>query len=554
MEVKTELKLTYLQETKEAIKNAIISKGQSVSNDEPFRRYAEKILAIGTSATPILGELTITENGTYLPGEGLDGYSKVTVNVEGASSVTDVLSEQTIEFARHPNVELYVDAAGNLSFELVDGESYVVVWDGTEYRCTAAANEDAAMVIIGNASIAGVGDDTGEPFLIGYDPEMQAAGIFTTETTDSHVIHIYQKASGGGSGVEVCYVTFMSEDGVTELYKRAVVPGNHCADVIDLGLIEEQTKEPTNTEVFTQSGWSLTAGGSADASALLNVTEDRTVYAAFEASTRYYTVRFFDGEELKHTMQVPYNGTADYTIEKEGYALTWEPSNINITADTDCYAQWTEALVFVQTGTCGDSATWGLTSGGLLLISGTGAMSDYTAAAEQPWYDYASAINEVIFEAGITQIGANAIRDCTAVTAITIPESVISIGSNAFRNTSITSLELPNNLTNIPGSMCYLCANLKTVTMGSSVTTIGTYAFGGCSSLNTVTIPASVTLINAYAFSGSGLTSADFIKTSGWKVWKSGGTISMTASMMANDTTAANNLTDEYVACKWENA
>ena len=44
-----------------------------------------------------------------------------------------------------------------------------------------------------------------------------------------------------------------------------------------------------------------------------------------------------------------YGETANYTAEKEGFGFDgWQPSNENITADTDCYAQWTENVTFAN--------------------------------------------------------------------------------------------------------------------------------------------------------------------------------------------------------------
>ncbi len=177
----------------------------------------------------------------------------------------------------------------------------------------------------------------------------------------------------GTSDVEAVYVTFMSYNGAKELHKRAVLPGNDCMDVWASGLIDADIKSSTNTEVFAQNGWALSANGEADANALKNVTEDRIVYAAFVASTRYYTVRFFDGDTLLKTMQCTYGGTADYTIEKDGYLFNgWTPSNTNITADTDCYAQWATALTFAN-------ATWEQ----IAEISEAGEAASYFAVGDE---------------------------------------------------------------------------------------------------------------------------------------------------------------------------
>lgn len=138
-------------------------------------------------------------------------------------------------------------------------------------------------------------------------------------------------------------VTFIGFNGEV-LCEVSVVPSQNCPNPVTTKLIETPTKESTETEVFTFSGWSLTEGGEADSDALKNVTEDRMVYVAFTASVRYYTVNFYDGTKLLATHSVTYGGSTEYTYSKMGYYFNeWSPAPTNITADTDCYAQWTEA-------------------------------------------------------------------------------------------------------------------------------------------------------------------------------------------------------------------
>lgn len=150
---------------------------------------------------------------------------------------------------------------------------------------------------------------------------------------------------GGSADARVKYVTFMSEDGLTELIKYPVISGDTCHDPVTKGLIETPTKESTASQVFTYNGWATASGGSASASALTNVTEDRTVYVAFAESVRTYAVRFYDGDTLIKTEQVPYGGSSSYVYEKDGYLFKgWQPEAENITADTDCYAQLEESL------------------------------------------------------------------------------------------------------------------------------------------------------------------------------------------------------------------
>ena len=149
--------------------------------------------------------------------------------------------------------------------------------------------------------------------------------------------------SGGGSVEGVYTVTFMSEDGSSVLYERLVVDGDDCANVVDRKLIATPTKESTAQYNYTYSGWSLTSGGSADASALSSVTADRTVYAAFASAVRYYTITYYDsdGTTVLRTDTLPYGSTPSYKPEKEGLAFTgWNPSITVVVGDSTYTAQW----------------------------------------------------------------------------------------------------------------------------------------------------------------------------------------------------------------------
>ena len=79
-------KLTYLEGTKSAIKDAIIAKGVEVTDSDTFRSYAEKIESIeaGGSCESQSKEINITDNGTRVvtPDEGyLLNQVTVTTNV-----------------------------------------------------------------------------------------------------------------------------------------------------------------------------------------------------------------------------------------------------------------------------------------------------------------------------------------------------------------------------------------------------------------------------------------------------------------------------------------
>lgn len=126
------------------------------------------------------------------------------------------------------------------------------------------------------------------------------------------------------------------------------------------------------------------------------------------------------------------------------------------------------AAAVVETGECGDNATWTLDSEGTLTISGTGPMRNFDG--ESIWES--SDVRNVVIKPGITRIGAYGFYTCEKLVSITIPDSVQEIGDWCFYN----------------------CDSLKKITIPSGVYTIGYCAFSSCESLERIEIDSD----NAY--------------------------------------------------------
>lgn len=93
----------------------------------------------------------------------------------------------------------------------------------------------------------------------------------------------------------------------------------------------------------------------------------------------------------------------------------------------------TKASAATYSGKCGANLTWSLdTSTGELVISGSGAMYNYSYSSSVPWYNYSSAIKNITIGDSVTSISDYAFHYCSNLTSIIIGNSVTSIGSNRF--------------------------------------------------------------------------------------------------------------------------
>lgn len=101
----------------------------------------------------------------------------------------------------------------------------------------------------------------------------------------------------------------------------------------------------------------------------------------------------------------------------------------------------------------------------------------------------------------VTMIDHVAFHNNSAVTSVTIPDSVTAIPDYAFGFCSqLTNISIPNSVTFIGFSAFNSCTSLKSITLPSSLSTIQSYAFYNCGNLETIRIPVSVTSIGNYAF------------------------------------------------------
>ena len=114
---------------------------------------------------------------------------------------------------------------------------------------------------------------------------------------------------------------------------------------------------------------------------------------------------------------------------------------------------------------------------------------------------YCSSLSSVNIPNSVTNIGMNAFYGCSSLTSVNIPSSVASIREGTFHGcSSLTSISIPNSVTSIGAEAFSGCSSLTFVDLPNSVTSIETRTFDGCTSLTSFSIPYSVTNIGIQTF------------------------------------------------------
>ncbi len=221
------------------------------------------------------------------------------------------------------------------------------------------------------------------------------------------------------------------------------------------------------------------------------------------------------------------------------------------------------ASAATDSGTLGENGniSWSFdTETGVLTISGTGAMTDYTAASETPWYSYAELIKSVVIEEGVTTVADYAFKG-TALTEVVLPYSLAEVSSTAFGDcyslTTVTftgtqeewdalDVQFPDSTPEVicagksgttgsnatwrfngvtgeftvsgTGTMTYYTTSnpapwtdfrdeIVTVTIEEGVKNVSSQSFYRCTSLKNVNLPDTVTTIGGCAFEKTSIES-----------------------------------------------
>ena len=145
-------------------------------------------------------------------------------------------------------------------------------------------------------------------------------------------------------------------------------------------------------------------------------------------------------------------------------------------------------------------------------------------------FDSCTGLTSVNLPSSVTQLGAACFYNCTNLTTVNLPKNVNTykyagqttnygpfygcsslknvefasgytyIDDAMFQNCGITSITLPNTVTELGYRVFHNCINLTEINLDSSLTTIGDYVFDSCTGLTSVNLPSSVTQLGAACF------------------------------------------------------
>ena len=233
----------------------------------------------------------------------------------------------------------------------------------------------------------------------------------------------------------------------------------------------------------------------------------------FDATTG--TIKKYNGNDAVVNIPSEINGTPVTTI---GNAAFRDSSVTSVTIPASVTEIGANAFAGCTNLT---SVTYGGDWSNLTIQSGNPAVEDAAKdAANEQLFDFEFILNNtavvVISYKGtaadvtipsrykgkpVTVIDPVAFYNNSAVTSVTIPDSVTAIPDYAFGFCSqLTNISIPNSVTFIGFSAFNSCTSLKSITLPSSLSTIQSYAFYNCGNLKTIRIPVSVTSIGNCAF------------------------------------------------------
>ena len=172
-----------------------------------------------------------------------------------------------------------------------------------------------------------------------------------------------------------------------------------------------------------------------------------------------------------------------------------------------------DAPYIIYSGVCGENVTWTLDSRTkVLTISGTGEMyhdNRYDDPEHWKGQHLENAFNSAVIEPGVTSVGYWAFANSTNLKTISLPDGITVIEAYAFYNSGLTSIVLPNSVTEVQESAFSDCKQLASCDLGRGIKHIGKNCFWDCTALKSLKWSDCLETIGSGCFISWGSGSSD---------------------------------------------
>lgn len=202
-----------------------------------------------------------------------------------AIGTATVMEEQVVEFVPAGD---NLPSIGSLTttFTPVEGQTYIVNWDGTEHECVCSLFSGRYLVL-GNLSIIGAGDDTGEPFIYLNAPSM-GSEFETFDTASSHTISV-KKMGEIVTPMAEEFLPVASEDNYGAVKKSEVVSAyNFPSQVVHDQMVDA-------ISAFETGNASIVWNGEKVIDASYNSSDDTITVAFASAPLEFLTYKNVNG-------------------------------------------------------------------------------------------------------------------------------------------------------------------------------------------------------------------------------------------------------------------
>lgn len=463
---------------------AVVNLGEDTG--EPFLIGIGTIEGVDTLFvyTNLTGEThTVGVTSGVSPNVKLKNYSgreDLYENVEkvwlpGNTTKTTLFPEQNLPFFNLSDeeegfiTELYMCEPVVVSAIFVTGEIVTISIDGTEYVCKSYLLDGIAAV--GNASIADMGEDTGEPFLIGaaVDGGEFFMIVYTTLQGDTHTLVVYR---GSDVPVPIPYTYGEVLDGVeitpnfTEGNQRISVPDGYL--VKEASVLKPDTLTPENIRKDVN-----VAGITGE---YIGNPEEKAVDPDFSVGDISVTPTF---GKLLSKVQIK----KPETLVPENIA-----KDVTIAGVTGVH----------EGGGSGDGSGDGYSIAQIALRNIEGAIEDTNVTSIGRGAFAGTAITEASFPACVN-LGEEAFAECKQLSSITLPD-VASIGREAFQSTALSGvISFPK--CSIIGSRAFeQCSQITEINLPLVSTCDKEGIFAGCTTLEKVVLSTGCSSFGASAF------------------------------------------------------